>query len=86
MEEGDETVCRLIDAPLEDPRVQDMKTSILASIALEEESSQERGFRFLDLIWDRGDLRVGRRLRIAFLVLSFQQLMGQYRGDKTPER
>lgn len=55
-----------------------MKTSILASIALEEESSQDRGFRVLDLIWDRGDLRVGRRLRIAFLILSFQQLMGQY--------
>lgn len=65
----------LLDAPVEDPRVQSMRNSIIASIALEE-SSSERGFRLLDLIWDRSDLRVGRRIRISFMILALQQMMG----------
>lgn len=75
-QEGDETVSRLIDAPVDDPRVQNMRNSILASIALEE-SSRERGFRLTDLVWDRSDLRVGLRIRISFLILAIQQMMGK---------
>ncbi|KAL2112381.1 hypothetical protein VUR80DRAFT_7736 [Thermomyces stellatus] len=74
-QEADETVGLLLDAPVDDPRVQVMRESILASIALEE-SSRERGFRLVDLIWDRSDLRIGRRIRISFLILAIQQMMG----------
>ncbi|EOO01375.1 putative sugar transporter stl1 protein [Phaeoacremonium minimum UCRPA7] len=74
--EGDETLGRLIDAPLDDHRVQNMKHAILASIALEEED-KDRGFKILDLFWDRSDLRVGRRIRISFLILAIQQMMGK---------
>ncbi|KAG7150209.1 Major facilitator superfamily transporter mfsA like protein [Verticillium longisporum] len=75
IEEGDETIGRLLDAPIDDPRVLEIKHSILASIALEE-SSPERGFQITDLLWDRSDLRVGRRIRISFLILAIQQMMG----------
>lgn len=75
-QEADETVGLLLDAPVDDPRVQVMRESILASIALEE-SSRERGFRLVDLIWDRSDLRIGRRIRISFLILAIQQMMGK---------
>ncbi|KAM5343677.1 hypothetical protein ACJ41O_012214 [Fusarium nematophilum] len=72
--EGDETLCRLFDADIDDERVQNMRNSILASISLE--SADERGFKILDLVWDRSDLRVGRRIRISFLILAIQQMMG----------
>jgi hypothetical protein len=75
IEEADRVVCNLFDADINDPRVQDMKQSILASIQLEEQD--EHGFRILDLIWDTSDLRVGRRIRISFLVLALQQMMGK---------
>lgn len=76
IEEADKTVCNLFDAEIDDPRVQDMKQSILASIRLEEQD--EHGFRILDLIWDTSDLRVGRRIRISFLILALQQMMGLF--------
>jgi hypothetical protein len=76
IEEGDKTVCNLFDAEVNDPRVQEMKHSILASIQLEEQD--EHGFRILDLFWDSSDLRVGRRIRISFLVLALQQMMGMF--------
>ncbi|KAH8587092.1 general substrate transporter, partial [Bisporella sp. PMI_857] len=72
--EGDVVLCRLYDAPLDDPAVQNMKQGILASIKLEE--VKENGFQLLDLIWDRSDLRSGRRIRISFMILSLQQMMG----------
>jgi hypothetical protein len=50
--------------------------SILISIKIEEED--EHKFNYLDLFWDRSDLRVGRRIRIAFLILSMQQMMGGF--------
>ncbi|KAB5531367.1 general substrate transporter [Coniochaeta sp. 2T2.1] len=71
---GDATLARLLDSPLDDPRLLDMKQSILASIKLEE--ADERGLRIIDLIWDNTDLRAGRRIRISFFVLSIQQMMG----------
>lgn len=51
--------------------------SILISIKIEEED--EHKFNYLDLFWDTSDLRVGRRIRIAFLILSMQQMMGKSR-------
>jgi MFS family permease len=51
-----------------------MRDEILASIELEEAS--ETKFNPLDLLWDRSDIRAGRRIRVAFLVLAIQQLMG----------
>ncbi|KIV98706.1 uncharacterized protein PV09_09533 [Verruconis gallopava] len=74
IDEGDRTVCNLFDANIDDSRVQQMKQSILASIQLEEQD--EHGFRILDLFWDTSDLRVGRRIRISFLILALQQMMG----------
>jgi hypothetical protein len=74
--EGDAVLCRLHDAPLDDPAVQNMKQGILASIKLEE--VKENGFQLLDLIWDRSDLRSGRRIRISFMILSLQQMMGLF--------
>lgn len=76
--EGDRTLCQIFDAEIDDERVQNMKNSIQTSIAFE--SQDERGFNFLDLVWDRSDLRVGRRIRISFLILAIQQMMGTCRS------
>lgn len=74
-EKADQVVCNLFDALIDDPRVQDMKQSILANIALENQDGIK--FRVIDLIWDKSALRVGRRIRISFLILSLQQMMGK---------
>jgi hypothetical protein len=74
-EQGDDVLMRLHDAPLNDPAVQDMKSEILASIALEDEEYNK--FSVLSLIWDNTDLRAGRRIRISFMILSLQQMMGE---------
>lgn len=76
LEEGDRVVCNLYDAKSDDPRVQEMRQSILASIRLEEQD--EHSFRLLDLIWDRTSLRAGRRIRISFMILAIQQMMGKF--------
>ncbi|KAG4441943.1 hypothetical protein IFR05_002562 [Cadophora sp. M221] len=73
-EQGDDALCRLYDAPLDAPAVQNVKQGILASIKLEE--SNEGKFSLLDLVWDRSDLRAGRRIRISFMILALQQMMG----------
>jgi MFS family permease len=52
-----------------------MRKEIVDSIELEDE--EENKFKLISLIWDRTPLRAGRRIRIAFLVLSLQQMMGQ---------
>ncbi|CAI7677375.1 unnamed protein product [Penicillium discolor] len=74
LEEGDEVLSRLFDRPVLDSDVQTMRESILASLELE--SEETKTLNPLDLFWDRTNLRVGRRLRIAFLILSVQQMMG----------
>lgn len=74
LEEGDDVLARLHDAPVDDLAVQEMKEAILASIRLESEETNK--FDILDLFWDRSDLRAGRRIRISFLILSMQQMMG----------
>lgn len=73
--EGDEVLCRLWDRELADERVQGMRMEIMASIKLEAE--EENRFVWTDLVWDRSDLRGGRRIRISFLILSIQQMMGE---------
>lgn len=77
-EEGDDILSRLHDCPLSDPAVQQMRQEILDSIKLEEEQSNQ--FRVWDLFWDRSDLKAGRRIRIAFMILALQQMMGMYIG------
>lgn len=74
LEEGDEVLSRLFDRPVLDSDVQTMRESILESLELE--SEETKTLNPLDLFWDRTNLRVGRRLRIAFLILSVQQMMG----------
>lgn len=75
IDEGDRILCNLFDAELGDIRVQEMRQAILASILLEQQ--EENGFRIKDLFWDTSDLRVGRRIRISFLILAIQQMMGK---------
>ena len=72
--EGDSVLQRLHQKPLEHPDVQHVRDEILAAIKLEAED--ENTFRILDLFWDCSEIRAGRRIRVGFLVLAFQQLMG----------
>lgn len=75
-EEGLQVLSRLYDRPVEDEDVQEMMGSILISIKLEE--TDEHKFNWMHLFWDRSDLAVGRRVRISFLLLSVQQMMGEH--------
>lgn len=40
------------------------------------EAENENKLSLLSLVWDNTELRVGRRIRISFLILSIQQMMG----------
>ncbi|KAJ5464803.1 sugar transporter STL1 [Penicillium daleae] len=73
-QEGDTILSKLHGRPIDDARVQAMRGEILASIKLEREAGN--GFRVLDLIWDKSDLQVGRRLRTGFILYSLDNLMG----------
>jgi len=75
-QEADAVLARLHDLPLEHENVQRQRDEILASIKLEEEDANR--FRWTSLVWDTTDLRAGRRIRIAFLLLALQQMMGDY--------
>jgi hypothetical protein len=66
---------QLYELPLEHENVQRIKAEILTSVQLEEE--EENKFNFLDLFWDRSNLRVGQRIRMAFLLQAFQNMMGK---------
>lgn len=72
--EGDSVLSRLHDKPLEHPEVQLQRKEILDSIELEEH--EENKLSLKTLVWDNTELRVGRRIRISFLILSIQQMMG----------
>ncbi|CAI7672880.1 unnamed protein product [Penicillium crustosum] len=74
IEEGDNVLARLHGLPLDNDRVQAQKEEIQASIRLEE--SEKSKFNMSLLLWDTTDLRIGRRIRIAFLILSIKQMMG----------
>jgi hypothetical protein len=73
MEEGDRVLSALHNLPIEDEQVQCQKRAILDVIAIE---ASQKSFNPLTLIWDNTELQAGRRLRISFLLLAFQQLMG----------
>ncbi|KAH8805252.1 putative sugar transporter STL1 [Xylogone sp. PMI_703] len=73
-EEGDAVLARLHAKNIEHPDVQAQKLEIMRAIKLEEQN--ENKFRYLDLIWDRSELRAGRRIRIAYLLMVFQNMMG----------
>lgn len=73
-EEGDAVLARLHAQSIEHPDVQAQKLEIMRAIKLEEQN--ENKFRYLDLIWDRSELRAGRRIRIAYLLMVFQNMMG----------
>lgn len=73
-EEGDRILCRLWDREISDPEVQAMKTSILAAIKLED--MEKSDFNPMWLVWDTSNLRIGRRIRIACLLMAVQQMMG----------
>ena len=73
-EEADAILCRLHDLPLEHPKVQAQKEEIIHAIELENLETSK--FKVLELLWDNSDLHAGRRIRIAFLLLFLQQLMG----------
>jgi hypothetical protein len=64
----------LHDLPVDHPTVQKQSKEILDSIQLESENENKLSFK--SLFWDETELRVGRRIRISFLILSIQQMMG----------
>jgi hypothetical protein len=74
IDEGDAVLMLLHDKPIEDEGVQMQRKEILTSIQMEAEN--ENKLIILSLIWDNTELRVGRRIRISFLILSIQQMMG----------
>ncbi|KAH8802565.1 putative sugar transporter STL1 [Xylogone sp. PMI_703] len=74
IEEGDSVLSQLHHLPIGHENVQTQKKEIIGSIELEEH--EENRLSLTSLIWDNTELRVGRRIRIAFLILSFQQMMG----------
>jgi MFS family permease len=73
--EGDQVLHKLHDKEIEHPDVQHQKQEIMNSLKLE--SEEENKFNIWGLFWDNSDLRAGRRIRISFLVLSIQQMMGK---------
>lgn len=74
-EEGDRVLCRLHARPIDDEDVQRQRKEILETIELEEETQEK--FNPITLIWDNTELRSGRRVRIGFLILTIQQMMGK---------
>ncbi|KAJ5599218.1 hypothetical protein N7450_000285 [Penicillium hetheringtonii] len=81
MEEGDKTLSRLYGVYRNGmtnygavAEIQNMKSTIMASLRVEEES--ENKLTLLSIVWDNTPLRVGRRIRISFMILGIQQSMG----------
>lgn len=74
LEQGDEVLSRLFDQPIESEVVQQQRQEILDNIKLE---SQGGHIRLSDWFWDRSQLQNARRIRTSFLILTFQQLMGE---------
>lgn len=72
-EEGDQVLAALHDLPLGDPHVQHQKKEIMDSIELEKDHAE---FNIWTLFWDNTELKAGRRVRIGYLILFWQQLMG----------
>jgi hypothetical protein len=75
MQEGDSVLQRLHGLPVEHENVQRQKKEIMDSLELEEHKENKLSLK--SLVWDNTELRVGRRIRISFLILSIQQMMGK---------
>jgi Na+/melibiose symporter-like transporter len=73
-QEGDTVLAKLHDRPFSDAAVQTMKQEIMSTLKLE--SEDENKFNIWTIFWDNTDLRSGRRIRISFLILSIQQMIG----------
>jgi hypothetical protein len=84
IEEGDAVLALLHDLPTDDEKVQSQKREILTSLQLEAEDENKLNWKSL-LFWDNTELRVGRRIRISFLILSIQQMMGKKGQPSTRE-
>jgi hypothetical protein len=84
LSEGDDVLTRLHDLPFDHPEVQSQRSEILATLKVEEE--EENKFSILHLFWDTTDLKAGRRIRISFLILSIQQMMGRFSSAILPRR
>lgn len=65
---------RLHALPIDHENVQRQKNEILETIELEEKKEK---FNPVTLIWDNTELKSGRRIRIGFLILTLQQMMGK---------
>ena len=76
IEDGDKVLMQLHDLPMEHENIQQQRREILNSISLE--SEDENKLTIKSLFWDETELRVGRRVRISFLILSIQQMMGTH--------
>ncbi|PMD54417.1 putative sugar transporter STL1 [Hyaloscypha bicolor E] len=74
IEEGDLVLMLLHDKGIDGESVQKQRKEILSSIQMEAEN--ENKLILWSLVWDNTELRVGRRIRISFLILSIQQMMG----------
>ncbi|KAJ5778110.1 hypothetical protein N7520_001356 [Penicillium odoratum] len=81
IDEGDQTLARIYGVhrtgmnnsnDFEEIRV--IKASIMENFEVEEEPRNR--LTLLSLIWDNTPLRVGRRVRISFIILAIQQSMG----------
>jgi Na+/melibiose symporter-like transporter len=79
--DGDQTLARLYGIYRADRQnyddhfaMQETKSNIFQNLQLEAE--QENRLSWVSLIWDNTPLRVGRRIRISFMILSIQQMMG----------
>jgi hypothetical protein len=76
IDEGDAVLARLHGLPLNHINVQQQKKDIITSLELE--SGEENKLSLISIFWDNTELRVGHRIRIAFIILSLQQMMGNY--------
>jgi hypothetical protein len=79
IEEGDSVLSRLHGLPKDHPDVIHQKNEILDSIRLEE--ADENRLSLKSLIWDNTELRVGRRIVGAFLVIKNLELTHLNRGS-----
>jgi hypothetical protein len=69
-DEGDRTLARLHELPVEHEAVQLVRSEILASI---NEQDEDGKINFWLLFWDNSELQFGRRLRTSFLINWAQQ-------------
>ena len=81
VDESDQTLFRIygvyrkgISDLSEYPEIQTMKANMVTNFQVEEESGSR--LTLLSLIWDNTPLRVGKRVRISFVILAIQQSMG----------